>query len=347
MNSLLHRTLLVLGCVLLRWPQLALADLQLGERTQLVFASAAAARAELSMRDEFVQRMSPFDRSARLKTDKPVDEATYLAFAGDQALEWSDDEQARVAAALEALKEKLLALEVNFPKQIRLIKTTGLEEGAAAYTRGTSIVLPRNMLGGAPAQLESLLCHELFHVLSRHDPELRDRLYRSIGFQKCAELRLPSELREKRITNPDGAIDDYCIKIKTSAVESSEAGAGPSEHWAIPILTATANEYDVAKGGEFFDYLSFKLILVERTAEGSAERDADAATLPLLVDGKPVLVAPQEAAGFMEQIGRNTGYIIHPDEVLADNFVIIVQERTRVPSPEILARIRAALPAER
>jgi hypothetical protein len=66
----------------------------------------------------------------------------------------------------------------------------------------------------------------------------------------------------------------------------------------------------------------------------------------VLVNGKPLLLAPEEADGFMEQIGRNTGYIIHPDEVLADNFVIMVQGRKQVPSPETLARIRAALPGE-
>ena len=27
--------------------------------------------------------------------------------------------------------------------------------------------------------------------------------------------------------------------------------------------------------------------------------------------------------GFYEQIGKNTQYIIHPDEVLADNFIIM------------------------
>ena len=37
----------------------------------MVFATAAEARAELGKRDAFVERMSPFDRSSRLKTDKP------------------------------------------------------------------------------------------------------------------------------------------------------------------------------------------------------------------------------------------------------------------------------------
>jgi hypothetical protein len=47
--------------------------------------------------------------------------------------------------------------------------------------------------------------------------------------------------------------------------------------------------------------------------------------------------------GFHEQIGRNTGYIIHPEEVLADNFVLLVRRETDVPSPEILERMDALL----
>lgn len=332
---------LLLSCWLFACGQSGWADVQLGERTQIVFASAADARSELGKRDQFVERMSPFDRSSRLRTDQPVDEATYLAFAAAQALEWSPEEQARVTAALEAVKAGLLSFQLKFPAQIQLIKTTGLEEGAAAYTRSTSIILPVNMLGGSQRKLEALLCHELFHVLSRHDAQLRERLYQSIGFQPCAELRLPEGLRRRRITNPDGPVDDHCIKIKRAPTD-----ADGTEQWAIPILTATRDTYDPAKGGAFFDYLVFKLIVVERVVADRSQPGSQAATVPVLVNGKPVLLAPEEAGGFMEQIGRNTGYVIHPDEVLADNFVILVQGRKEVPSPETLARIRAALPGE-
>ena len=34
-----------------------------------------------------------------------------------------------------------------------------------------------------------------------------------------------------------------------------------------------------------------------------------------------------EVEGFYEQIQRNTNYIIHPDEILADNFIFLVQAK--------------------
>jgi hypothetical protein len=45
----------------------------------------------------------------------------------------------------------------------------------------------------------------------------------------------------------------------------------------------------------------------------------------------------------MEQIGRNTEYVIHPEEVLADNFALLVLKKANVPSPEILQKMREVL----
>ena len=39
-------------------------------------------------------------------------------------------------------------------------------------------------------------------------------------------------------------------------------------------------------------------------------------------DGSPALNM-EEVENFFEQIGKNTNYIIHPDEVLADNFIFL------------------------
>ena len=297
------------------------AELHLDERTKLVFASASQAAELLSQPDDFVERMSPFDRSARLKTDKPVDQSTFLAFAAKQSLVWTAEEETRLTTAFDKVKSRLVALQLDLPEQIWLIKTTGLEEGGAAYTRGSAIVFPRQRLV-SDAKLDALLCHELFHVLSRHDRELRERLYATIGFKRCGELRLPDKLRQRRLTNPDGAVNDHCIKINVEG----------SEHWAIPILYSKADAYDPVKGGEFFDYLTFQFIVINPpTTEGNATAK--------LIDGQPLLVAPNQAGGFMDQVGRNTKYIIHPDEILADNFVLIVTEQTNIASPEVLARI--------
>ena len=48
-------------------------------------------------------------------------------------------------------------------------------------------------------------------------------------------------------------------------------------------------------------------------------------------------------SGFLEQVGRNTQYLIHPDEILADNFALLVMGEQNVQSPEILQKVKTVL----
>ena len=49
---------------------------------------------------------------------------------------------------------------------------------------------------------------------------------------------------------------------------------------------------------------------------------------------------PDTQPDYFRQIGRNTSYIIHPEEVLADNFSMMVLGRKEIPNPEIVEAIR-------
>ena len=294
------------------------------DKPKLHFASKAEAATLLAADDEFVQRLSPFDRSARLKTDEVVDKAAYLKFACEQTLDWTDEEKANLDAAWQRVMAAMADTKFNAPALMSLIKTTGLEEGEAAYTRGTSIILPKSKAAGR--NIDTLLAHELFHVLSRNDANMRERLYNIIGFRKCGELQLPADLQARRLTNPDAPINDHCIQVKLEG----------KPLWVVPILTSKSAKYDKQRGGQFFDYLEFNLMAIESP-------DARDISQPLLVEGKPVLVDARKAEGFMEQIGKNTGYIIHPDEILADNFSMIITKRKNVPQPELLEKIGKAM----
>ena len=194
--------------------------------TMVEFGGAAACARVLSARDTFVQAMSPFDRSARLKTDKDVSEAEYLAFAARQARDWSSAEQARVRPILESFRLKTAQLNLRLPPTMLLLTTTGLEEGGAAYCRGTSIVIPKAVIDKDPAKLESLIFHELFHVYRTYNPAMRRDLYKIIGFEVCPEIVLPPELQARKITNPDAPLLDSFIRLRDRrSVRRRDAGA--------------------------------------------------------------------------------------------------------------------------
>jgi hypothetical protein len=72
-------------------------------------------------------------------------------------------------------------------------------------------------------------------------------------------------------------------------------------------------------------------------------RGEEAVAIPLNDGLSPRLVDVRKVSGFMEQVGKNTRYIIHPEEILADNFVLLILEERNVPSPDIINKIRMVL----
>jgi hypothetical protein len=306
------------------------AQVTLGKSTTVTFATVEEGKEILTRRDDFVQRMSPFDRAARMKTDKDVSEKEYLEFVGKNVLAWNDTEKQKISSAFQNIQASLEDLSLPFPKNVLIIKTTGNEEGGAAYTRANAIVFPKGDLEGPIANIQKTICHELFHILSRANPDLREKLYAAIGFMNCNEVAFPLELKSRKITNPDAPRNDHCIRLQV----------GGQERWAIPILFSSTEKYDVQRGGEFFDYLRFQFLLVERNDKSS--------TVKPVYDGqKPKFVDMQRASGFFEQVGKNTGYIIHPEEILADNFALLVLRERNLPSPAIIKKMKGILKGKR
>ena len=300
----------------------ALAQVTLREGTTVAFATREEGRRILTSRDDFVRRMSPFDRAARMKTGEDVTEKDYLEFVGRNVLPWNDAEQKKIIFALKGIQTALEALSLPFPRKVLIVKTTGNEEGGAAYTRDNAIVLPKANLTAPMVKIQKTICHELFHIISRANPDLRERLYAAIGFVKCSELEFPLELKSRKITNPDAPRNDHCIRLLV----------GGKETWAIPILFSSAEKYDTDQGGEFFNYLLFRFLLVEREDEFFTVK-------PIHEGQNPKLVGMQQVSGFFEQVGQNTSYIIHPEEILADNFALLVLRQNNLPSPRVLTKI--------
>jgi hypothetical protein len=161
------------------------------------------------------------------------------------------------------------------------------------------------------AQLKKTIAHELFHILTRGNPALREKLYHSIGFTKCDEVEFPSDLKSRKITNPDAPQNDHAILV---CIRGNDVRA-------VPILFSNAAKYDVNRGGEFFNYLQLSFLAV-----------------PITSATQPILATPEEVSGFFEQIGRNTNYVIHPEEILADNFALLILDDTMCRRPRLFRK---------
>ena len=301
-------------------------EIRLTGTTTVVFASVDAGQAALQIPDRYTKALSRFDLASRLRTNADATADDLMRLAAEQVVEWSDDDRAKMEPIITSVSDRLAKFRLPLPPNILLIQTTGKEEGDAAYTRRHAVILPRRYLGFAAPQLESIFIHELFHVLSSHNEPLRHSLYEIIGFKSCPEIALPESLADFKITNPDGPSLSHYIELE---VDDQRA-------LAVPLLYSE-ERFDPKQSRSFFGYLKFRLLVVRREGERwYAAREM----------GKPILLEPAQTPSFHQQIGRNTKYIIHPDEVLAENFVHLVLQAPNLPNPEIVNKMAEQLMAK-
>jgi len=288
-------------------------ELQMG--TRIVFADVNDAKKILATREKYIQSLTPFDRSLRLKAERAVSEEEFLKYISEQAMEWSDKDKDRLKSVIESVANKIKRLELNLPPEIFLIKTTGKEEGGAAYCRLNAIVLPRNLVRQYYG-LEELLIHELFHIYMRHNPKIRDKFYGIVNFKKCNTVLLPENLRKVEVTNPDVPKNEYYIKLQHEGDVIN----------VMPVITVP--NYNFRIGGDFFPYLKVQLLAVEKKDGKWQYKSGD--------NGKSILFEIRDIPSYRTMTGDNTGYVIHPEEVLADNFVFLVQKNKYVKSKWVI-----------
>ena len=289
------------------------------------FATPAEGRAILGARDDYVRATSALERSAMLSTGDEVDEGRFMEFMQSTVLDWTEDERRRLRPLIARLDRFLSGLKWRRPERILLVRVDDALENDAPHTRANGIMLPKSELTGD--RLTYVLSHETFHVLTREDSALKERLYGAIGFRRCERMEIPESVSRMRITNPDAVENRHTIAVRyrDRAVE------------AMPFLRFKSDNIDTRSG--YLVNARIAWLLVDRERADCRVRTESAAGAE---------VALEELQGLFEQIGRNTPYLAHPEEILADNFFQLFVSTFQSPaaevqSPEILERIRAIL----
>lgn len=308
---------------------LALSPVHAGEQIRLApgtvveFATAEEGRALLGRADEYFARMSGFDRKLRLRSNIETGEADYRKVVVNSVTGWPEEDRRTIQTSLKTLAAGLDGLRLPLPPRVWLVRTTGVGEVGDAYTQENAIVLPGQSVKAGPDLLLGLLAHELFHIMSRHDARFREQAYRTIGFHLCDPVELPASIAARRLTNPDALRNDAYIELS----------ANGAKLLAVPVLLSRYERFDPTIGTGIADYWMMRLMAVE-PVDGGRRMKA------VFDNGEPVLLDSSQVQGFFEQIGTNTNYIIHPDEILADHFALMA---TGAPSrqPQFIERIRA------
>ena len=317
-----------------------------GKKVVLLLDSTAAAQAITTDRyDHYFDLVTTSEMSIQMKKPLTGSETrasllpAYREFLKSDVSGFSAAESKFVAGVVAKAFRTVQAVAPGvFPDTLRLIKTKSRHYGDGVwYTRENCIIIPANELEAAKNNpFTTTLFHELFHVYSRLNPAKSAQFYKLIGFTGIGldRLRLPSTLAERVLYNPDGV--DFAQKITLRKEDGTTLDA-------IPIIYA--KQVGLQPGeNEFFGYVEFNIFPITPRPDGSWEVGVkeDGYSSPLQLDSQP---------DFFRQIKDNTGYIIHPDEVLADNFSFIMVQHnsplyTQKFSPEgkkLLADMKAIL----
>ncbi len=253
----------------------------------------------ISMADIEIQIKQNFAPNTSRKT--AVDR--YKDFLRKDVMDFSKADLAFIEGVLKEMYQLCNQVSSDiFPSQLILIKTHGKHYGNSVYyTRENSIVIPADALEqqNHNAFLSTML-HELSHIYTRYHPKKKKALYQLIGFEEIGtlgSLQMDNALEEILLLNPDGI--NFAQRIQLTK--------GEEKINAIPIITAKKKNYDPAMP-DFFLYLDFNIYQVKA---GKVLSDKN---------GKSTIQLA-EFPDFFTQIKDNTQYIIHPDEIIADNFM--------------------------
>jgi len=283
---------------------------------ELLSKEAASSVVTTDKKEGYFDKVVKLEMSIQMKKDlseTPRKEALaeYKAYLKEDLMDFSEEEEKIVKKIFD---EALALCQKVSPKlklpTIQLIKTRGRYYGETVFfTRDNAIVIPEIMI---PRELEgdhsgflSTMLHEIFHIYSRYNKDKRDALYERLGFERLPKIALSDFLKKRVLYNPDGVDLRYAITVKDKDNRSFKA---------MPIIYSKYKTFD-SKRPAFFGYLYFQLFEVQQK-EGV-----------WTVVNENVGYDLDEITGFWEQVTRNTNYNIHPDELCADNFVILAESK--------------------
>lgn len=208
-----------------------------------------------------------------------------------QALSFSDEEKAIIDEIVAKLRKDMDEQGMDFPAdfEVEFAKTTMQEAlGAAGYTHGKTVFLKETLFDEEYiGELRETVIHEMYHCLTRCNPEFRKDMYSIIGFTILdSEFTIPNDIKEEIIANPD--------------VE---------RHDSYATFTINGEKKDC--------YLVF---LSENMFENPGDTFFDTMYTGLVDINDGTLYKCTDAEDFYDVMGYNTSYCEDPEEGSATNF---------------------------
>ncbi|MCR4907479.1 MAG: hypothetical protein K5985_01525 [Lachnospiraceae bacterium] len=251
----------------------------------------------------------------------------YRAFAGEQVLEMTAEDQAALNACIDMLQEDFdeLGFSLPFGSNFSFIKTTMKErKDSIIYTAGSDICVSQDFIDMTESEdeyekymAEYLLSAELFRVIANNDPYFRENMYRILGFTiENEEPDFSEEVRSKLVKDSPSAKYDAHASFTLDGVPTE----GTVVFYTEKKPKAGKSLYDICTAG----------------------------VVPW--DEPDRIVPAEKIPDFYVVMGRNLGEVISVDDCLSWNFGLATafpvtenEELGDFPNPSIINEMHAFL----
>jgi hypothetical protein len=289
------------------------------------FANADECYELLAGNDDYYNNLNQMDLDFRLQKKGGTLEEL-LTLTKDQTREFTQEEKDSINNAMDIIEKTCQERGYALPpiSDIVFCKTTMEEEcNAGAYTHGTQVYIGESVLAYGISSdqrkqeyFNAIITHELFHCLTRNHPEFRSSMYKLLNFTVTnKDYNFPQSTKDKIISNPDVEhLDSYA----TFDIHG--------EQMDCVVIFTTDTPFE--KPGDSFFTNGFTGLVP--------------------VDHLDTIYKSDDASNFWDVFGKNTYYVIDPEEAMAENFaftIIYGLDGREYLTPELIQAIDARLKA--
>lgn len=262
--------------------------------------------------EDYFNNLSQQDLNYRMqKNDTTLEE--YKEYSKAQILDFTAEQKKIISDAIADIQKQIDSNRYKFPlnEELIFINTTAEDElGSYGYTLQNQIYLSNTFISSSSSNLiKKVITHEIFHCLTRSNPQFKNDMYKLIGFSIAEEEpEFPQNIRENIISNPDVKYDSYA---------------------AFTINGEKRNCYMVWYLTKPFEQEGDHLL-------------SNSSTVLIPTDDLSTVYSIDDALDFWEVIGKNTEYVTAAEECLAENFAFAIlfgENGRNYNSPEIIANM--------
>ena len=233
--------------------------------------------------------IKPYESKTKLNIDKILNEDDIVKEYYDNILEFTDTDKNIISRIIGNLYVELFHLK-NFYNNMEwnIVKVKDTLEWGMPFTLGNCIFIPASHISENNAgQLKNTLLHEQIHIFQRKQPIIFAQLYLDLGYEYIDYLKLPPDIEELRITNPDGLYINWVYRDKDT--------------YFLPLILM--NE----KNPKNIEFKGLFLRKNEKYYE------------PVLFNNEPQLIDINKYKQFMDKFKIKHG-LYHPNEITAHSF---------------------------